>query len=78
MTATLHDTEIQGIANIGLAPTITNYDTPLLEVHLLEDVGDIYGEQLHVTIDHFIRPEQKFNSIEELKSQIQNDIKENA
>lgn len=63
-----------GIANYGLRPTVTNTDKSTLEVHILDFDKDIYGEQIKVTFLKKIRDEKKFDSLDELKSQIQNDI----
>jgi riboflavin kinase/FMN adenylyltransferase len=65
---------IQGVANIGIAPTIRQNATPILEVHLFDDEQDLYGHYLEVTFKQFIRSEQSFNSIEELREQIKRDI----
>lgn len=62
------------VANLGFAPTIDARSFPLLEVHLLEGTGYPYGEFLEVIFQKFIRPEQKFSSIDELKAQITRDI----
>jgi riboflavin kinase/FMN adenylyltransferase len=65
----------QGIANLGVRPTIENEGAfPSLEVHLLDWSGDLYGQNLEVHLDHFIRPEQKFAGIDELKQQIAFDL----
>lgn len=63
-----------GIANYGLRPTVTNTDKATLEVHILGFDKDIYGEEIKVTFIKKIRDEKKFESLEELKTQIQNDI----
>lgn len=65
---------LQGIANLGIAPTIKNALTPTLEVHLPSWSGDLYGQFIEVIFEKFIRPEKKFSSVEELKIQIKNDI----
>ncbi|AFY70521.1 riboflavin biosynthesis protein RibF [Thalassoporum mexicanum PCC 7367] len=41
-----------------------------VEVHILDWSGDIYGQQLQVNLIDFLRPEQKFPSLDELKAQI--------
>lgn len=64
----------EGIANYGLRPTVANTDKPTLEVHILDFDKDIYGEEIKVTFLKKIRDEKKFDSLDELKSQIQNDI----
>lgn len=63
-----------GIANYGLRPTVSNTDKPTLEVHILDFDKDIYGEEIKVTFLKKIRDEKKFNSLEELKLQIQKDL----
>jgi len=63
------------IANIGIKPTLNNQHTPLLEVHIPNFDDNLYGEKLHIAFDTFIRPEQKFTSLEALKIQIKNDLK---
>ena len=68
--------EFQGIANLGFRPTVNNDDNicPLLEVHLFNFDANLYGKRLVVNFKEFIRPEIKFNSLDELKSQIKDDI----
>ncbi|PZO36896.1 MAG: bifunctional riboflavin kinase/FAD synthetase [Pseudanabaena frigida] len=61
-----------GVMNIGLRPTV-NGDRRTVEVHLLNWQGDLYEQELSVTPIKFIRPEQKFSSLDALKSQIQAD-----
>ena len=63
-----------GVASIGVRPTIGG--TPrLLEVHLFGDVGDIYGVRISVGFIQFLRPEQNFKSLDELKTAIEKDVK---
>ena len=64
---------VLGVANIGVKPTVGNF-LPSLEVHLLDFNANLYGKQLSVTFRHKIRDEQRFESIEVLKEQINNDI----
>lgn len=61
-----------GVMNIGNRPTVNGLQQTI-EVHLLDWAGDLYGRTLTVSLEKFIRPEQKFDSIEALKSQIQAD-----
>lgn len=65
----------EGIANFGNRPTIKDNDKNILEVHILNFDKEIYGDWLKVTFLKKIREEKKFNSIDELKSQIQQDIR---
>ncbi len=64
----------RGIANLGVRPTVTSDRQRLLEVHLFEFEGDLYGMEIEVEFRRFIRPEKKFASIEELRNQIERDI----
>ena len=62
-----------GIANIGIRPTVDGKE-PLLEVHIFDFEGDIYGELLTVEFKHKIRDEKAFDGLDALKAQIQRDI----
>lgn len=61
-----------GVMNIGSRPTVDGtYQT--IEVHLLDWSGDLYGHTITVHLEQFLRPEQRFESLEALKAQIQLD-----
>lgn len=62
----------QGVANIGLRPTVGGLK-PRLEVFLFDFAGDLYGRRLTVMLRDKIRDERKFDSFDELKTQIQRD-----
>jgi riboflavin kinase/FMN adenylyltransferase len=64
---------LKGVANYGLRPTVGQANRPLLEVHLLEASSLTYGDKLTVRWLHFLRPESKFGSMEELRLQIGRD-----
>lgn len=66
---------IDGIANIGYRPTVDG-QKGLLEVHLFDFEGDLYGKLVHVDFLHKIRDEMKFDSFEILKEQILKDVVE--
>lgn len=63
-----------GVANYGLRPTISKNEKSVLEVHILDFDKEIYGEKIKVTFLRKIREEKKFNSLDELKAQIKQDI----
>lgn len=63
-----------GVANVGVRPTIGEKIKPILEVHLLDFTGDLYGRMLSVEFLHKLRDEHKFESLELLKAQIYQDI----
>lgn len=64
---------IQGVCNVGMRPTVGSQH-PVLETHLFDFDQDIYGQLLTVEFKHFIRPEQKFAGLDELKAHIFKDI----
>ena len=59
----------EGVANFGRRPTFDKKDT-LLEVHLFDFDGDLYGRHLDVSLVDYIRAERKFSGLDELKAQI--------
>ncbi|TNE58422.1 MAG: bifunctional riboflavin kinase/FAD synthetase [Alphaproteobacteria bacterium] len=61
-----------GVANYGNRPTFDKKDT-LLEVHLFNFEGDLYGQTIEVSFIDFIRPERKFDGLEALRAQIEAD-----
>lgn len=63
---------LPGVMNIGRRPTVAG-QTQTVEVHLLNWSGDLYGQTLTVSLESFLRPEQKFDSLHSLKVQIQKD-----
>jgi riboflavin kinase/FMN adenylyltransferase len=66
--------EYKGVANFGIRPTVAGTQ-PLLEIHILDFEDDLYGQTITVEFLKMLRPERRFNSLEELKAQIQQDIK---
>lgn len=68
------DTIVFGMMNIGTNPTV-NGKVQSIEVHFFNFHQDIYGVQLKVEILKRLRDEQKFNSLEELKTQLAQDLK---
>jgi riboflavin kinase/FMN adenylyltransferase len=66
--------EWQGVANIGVKPTITGIPEPSLEVHIFDFADDLYGKRLSIEFCQKIREEQKFNGLDELKAAIAKDI----
>ncbi len=58
-----------GVANLGKRPTFGKLKENF-EVHLFDFAGDLYGKTLRVTMVDFIRPEMKFEGLDQLKAQI--------
>ena len=70
---TLDDgSEHEGVASLGIRPT---FDPPqeLLEAVLFDFDGDLYGRTIEVALHHYLRPEDRFDSIEALKAQMDAD-----
>jgi len=61
-----------GVMNLGYRPTVDGSQRQV-EVHLLDWAGDLYGKALVVSLEKFLRAEQKFDSLDALKAQIQQD-----
>ncbi len=62
----------EGVANLGKRPTFNKSDI-VLEVHIFDFDGDIYGQHLAVSFIDYLRPEQKFDGLDALKAQIAKD-----
>jgi riboflavin kinase/FMN adenylyltransferase len=60
---------LTGVMNIGQRPTVDGKSTTV-EVHLLDRSPDLYGQVLTVSLEKFLRPEQKFANLTALKDQI--------
>jgi len=63
---------VDGVANLGLRPTVGGL-VPRLEAHLFDTDVDLYGRHLRVALVDFIRPERKFAGLDALKAQIAQD-----
>ncbi len=66
----------RAMTNIGMKPTVNYSGMPLAETHIIEFSGDLYGRNIDTEIMEFIRPEQKFSSVDELKRQIAEDMED--
>ncbi|ABG04378.1 riboflavin kinase / FMN adenylyltransferase [Rubrobacter xylanophilus DSM 9941] len=62
--------------NVGVAPTFGGRAESLVEAHLLDFEGDLYGLQIEVEFLRRIRGEKKFGGVEELREQIARDLLE--
>lgn len=64
---------VEGVANLGIRPMFTP-PKELLEVHLFDYAGDLYGQTIETQLIAHLRPEMKLASLEALKAQIAKDI----
>ncbi len=61
--------------NLGRRPTFYEHaDHSLLEAHVLDFTGDLYGEPAKVRFGHFLRSERKFDGIDAIKAQLAHDV----
>ena len=66
----------KGMLSIGYRPTINNGNDLSIEVHILDFQGDIYNQKMRLEFIEFLRPEIKFDSIDELIAQMHKDKEE--
>jgi riboflavin kinase/FMN adenylyltransferase len=67
--------EIPGVANIGVNPTVEGVTAPLLEVWLFDFDEDIYDQVIETDLVAFLRPEEKFASLELMTTQVMADAR---
>jgi len=72
MVEGVHDKLRPGLASLGTRPTV-NGEGVLLEVNLLDFEGDLYGRRLGVALLEFLRPEERFTSLEALVAEMRRD-----
>ena len=72
VTAIVNKKSIFGMMNIGIKPTLGE-NLLSIEVHLLDFSEDIYGQKIQVNVIERLREEQKFESFEALKLQLEVD-----
>ncbi len=64
-----------GVASLGIRPTVNQVTQPLLEVHLFDFDGDLYGKRMAVEFVAKLRDEQKFDGLEALAAQMDLDAR---
>ena len=75
--ARLDGAVLRGVVNLGYRPTVEQAKPErLLELHLFDLHRDIYGEDVEVRFLRYLREEQKFGSLDELKAQIARDVEQ--
>lgn len=65
----------RSVVNVGTRPTVGSGGERFAEAHLLDFSDDLYGESVIIFLLEYIRPEQRFASVAELKAQIAEDKK---
>jgi riboflavin kinase/FMN adenylyltransferase len=75
--ATLDGALYPGVVNLGYRPTVSSGKPErVLEIYLLDFDRDIYGKDVEVRFIRYLRPEQKFDSLEALVRQIERDVRQ--
>ena len=73
-TAEIDGKSVCGVTNIGVRPTVDNSETINAETYFLDYQGDLYGREIELSLHNFVRPEMKFESLDALKAQMEQDI----
>lgn len=77
LEATIDGKQYKAIGNLGRRPTVETEDARrLLEVHVFDFEGDLYDQVIDAKFLEYIRPEQKFDSVDALKAQIEADVRQ--
>lgn len=71
--AGVSDQPLPGVASLGVRPTIAGGGEMLLEVHLFDFAGDLYGERIEVEFVAKLREEERFADLDALKAQMDRD-----
>ncbi|MBV6411431.1 MAG: bifunctional riboflavin kinase/FAD synthetase [Burkholderiales bacterium] len=66
--------QYEGVASLGVRPTVSASGKPTLEVYIFDFEGDLYRAHLRVNFLHKLRDEAKFDSLEALTAQIARDV----
>jgi riboflavin kinase/FMN adenylyltransferase len=72
-SATVEGKTFPSITNVGIKPTVQQSGPLVIETHLLDFDGNLYGKQLTVEFRDRLRDERKFSGLDELKEQIRKD-----
>jgi len=73
--STINGETVFGMMNIGFNPTVAGENLSI-EIHYFDFEADIYDQKISVSMLHYLRPEQKFDSVTLLKEQLRKDKKE--
>lgn len=73
--ATVDGRTLNGVASLGVRPTVNPTTWPQLEVFFFDYAGDLYGKQLQVALLHHLRDEKRFDSLPALAHQMQDDAR---
>ena len=63
-----------GMCNVGCRPTVGAGNARTIETNIFDFSGDLYGKIITIEFLSFLRTERKFDSVDDLKAQISNDV----
>jgi riboflavin kinase/FMN adenylyltransferase len=66
---------LPAVTDLGVKPTVTLRRTVALETHILDFTGNLYGKPIRVELLKFLRPERLFPSTEDLRAEIERDVR---
>lgn len=72
----VEDKIYSGVTNVGLRPTVKDEKVVSVETFLMDFSGELYGKTVTTEFLHFIRPEKRFSSLEDLAEAMEKDKKE--
>ena len=64
----------EAVAHVGVRPSVSDGDEPLLEAHLLDFDGDLYGREVVVKLEHKVADEVRLDSLDALAHKIAADV----
>jgi riboflavin kinase/FMN adenylyltransferase len=67
---------LPAVTNVGRRPTFGPQDAVIVEAHLLDFDGDVYGRRVDVEFEHHLRAEERFPDVDALRARIAADVKE--
>jgi riboflavin kinase/FMN adenylyltransferase len=67
---------LPGVASLGVRPTVNEVPEPLLEAHLFDFDGDLYGSRIRVHFIRKLRDEERFDDLDALVAQMDRDAAE--
>lgn len=63
-----------GVTNVGVRPTVERGGAVSVETYLFDFSGELYGQRLRLDFCRYLRPEQEFSSLDDLRGQIRQDV----
>jgi riboflavin kinase/FMN adenylyltransferase len=68
------DARWPAVTNVGIRPTFGDAGRVLVEAHLIDFEGDLYGRRVEVSFEYHLRRERRFDGVDALRAQIRSDV----